>query len=85
MGAATPIRPYVGSRPMQPVPTPIRTTVTSSIRRLPYLSPMWPNSAAPTGRATNPTANVANDANVPASGSSSGKNCRENTSAAAEP
>jgi hypothetical protein len=39
----------------------------------------------PTGRATNPTANVVNASRVPTSGSKLGKNSLLNTSAAAVP
>jgi hypothetical protein len=56
-----------------------------SIRLRPIRSPKWPNRIAPSGRATNPTANVASDASVPASGENDGKNTAPNTSAAAVP
>lgn len=53
--------------------------------RRPSRSPKCPSTAAPSGRATNPTAYVAKASIVPISGSSDGKNSLLNTSAAAVP
>ena len=41
---------------------PMRMNVASSTGRRPYLSPRWPQMTAPSGRARNPTPNVAKDA-----------------------
>lgn len=46
---------------------------------------MCPNSTAPSGRATNPTPNVANAASVPAVGENVGKKSGPRISAAAVP
>ena len=51
----------------------------------PLRSPMWPKIIPPTGRATNPTANEANAASVPANSEKVGKNSRPKTSADAVP
>ena len=59
------------------------SAMTSAVLR-PDLSPMWPNRTAPIGRATNPTANVLNEAMTPTSGGIvDGKNSVGNTRAAA--
>ena len=67
------------------VAMPISSNVPTSATRLPYRSPMWPNSTAPSGRAKYPTANVANAANWPAVVENCGKNSTLNTRAAAWP
>src|SRR6478736_9106525 len=43
-------------------PTPINIKVRKSTGFRPIRSPRWPKTIAPTGRATNPTPNVAKDA-----------------------
>jgi len=73
MGAQTPIRSYVGSSPIAAVPPPISSSVTIRIDLRPILSPKWPKTIPPRGRATNPTENVAKTAIVPVRGSSLGK------------
>ncbi len=57
----------------------------TSIFLRPILSPKWPNTTPPTGRAKNPTPNVAKDSSVAIKGLCSGKNNFGNTSAAAVP
>ncbi len=49
----------------------------------PIRSPQWPKIAAPTGRAANPTAYVANDSSRPAYSVEAGKNSAGKMSAAA--
>ena len=51
----------------------------------PKRSPKCPKMIPPRGRAANPTPNAANDASVPARGSSDGKNNTPKTSADAVP
>ena len=74
-----------GSSPIRTVATPISSSVEISVRLRPIRSPKWPNTTAPTGRAKNATANVANEATVPAVAPSAGKNTFGKTSAAAVP
>ena len=57
-GAHQPIASYDGSRPIAAVPTPMITSVSSSIFLRPTRSPKWPKMKPPTGRARNPTAKV---------------------------
>ncbi|MFC7745143.1 hypothetical protein ACFQXA_36025 [Nocardiopsis composta] len=59
------------------------TSAHTSTGLRPYLSPRWPPTTPPSGRARKPTANVANDASTPATGLNSGKNSDPNTRAAA--
>ena len=61
-----------------------RSVTTSTLLR-PSLSPKWPKTTPPSGRATNPTAYVANASSVPTSGSKPGKKILLKTSAAAVP
>jgi hypothetical protein len=68
---------------MSVVAAPMTTSVVTRTTRRPYLSPMCPNSTAPSGRAAQPTPNVANAAMVPASGDALVKNSVPNTSAEA--
>lgn len=75
---------YVGTQPTATVEAPVSSETTRTGRR-PRRSPMCPNSTEPSGRATNPTPNVANAASVPASGENVGKNSGPRTSAAAVP
>ncbi|MCP9972349.1 hypothetical protein LUX57_50720 [Actinomadura madurae] len=72
--AAQPIVAAVGSRPMRKVAPPITTVEATSIGLRPYRSPKWPATAPPTGRATNPTAKVENEASVEAVSPSPEKN-----------
>ena len=53
---------------------PIVVSVATRTALRPTRSPKWPHNTPPTGRATKPTAKVANAANVPASGLDEGKN-----------
>jgi len=66
MGAATPMAAVPGSTPTSALDTPIITNVKISVALRPSRSLQWPKMAAPTGRAANPTAYVANEASVPA-------------------
>ena len=79
-GAAMPIWLYVGNSPIKKVPMPMMTMVAESIAFRPSLSPKCPNTAAPTGRARNPIAYVANATMVLTEASPTGKNSRLNTS-----
>ena len=85
IGAQTPTCEYVGSRPISTVATPMSISVVTSIDLRPILSPKWPKTMPPTGRAKKPTAYVAKAAIVPASASKFGKNSLLNTSADAVP
>ena len=80
-----PIASYVGSRPIAAVATPMISSEITSIDLRPTRSPKWPKMMPPSGRATKPTAKVANAASVPAVGSTFGKNSSSKTSAAAVP
>ena len=80
-----PIAAYPGSKPTRKVQTPISTSVTTSMVLRPTLSPKCPKIMPPKGRAMKATPNVANAANVPASGSNVGKNNWPKTKAAAVP
>ena len=55
-GAATPMEAYVGSRPIAKVATPMRKSEKTSIFLRPTLSPKWPKTTPPRGRATKPRA-----------------------------
>ena len=46
----------------------MRESAASTAGLRPCRSPKWPKTAPPMGRATNPTATVANEASVAASG-----------------
>ena len=71
---------------MSVVAPPIRTRAAASVPLRPTVSPMCPNTTAPNGRATRPTANVLNEAIRAAKGDRfAGKNTVGNTSAAAVP
>ena len=61
------------------------SSVHTRVRLRPMRSPKWPNRIAPTGRAKNATANVANDAMVAVTGSADGKKTVGKTRAAAVP
>ena len=51
-----PMVAYDGSRPIANVPTPIISSETTSMVLRPTLSPKWPNTTPPSGRATKPSA-----------------------------
>ena len=65
-------------------PPMISRVITRTVLR-PDLSPKWPKTMPPSGRATKPTAAVANASSVPTAGSKLGKKSWLNTSAAAVP
>jgi hypothetical protein len=56
IGASRPICAYVGRQPMRNVATPTRMMLNCSNRLRPYLSPKWPKTMPPSGRAMKPTA-----------------------------
>jgi hypothetical protein len=85
MGARMPMVLYVGRRPMRTVAAPMVMRDSTSIFLRPMRSPKWPNTTPPTGRARNPTPNVANDSRVPTRGLEFGKNSSGKTRAAAVP
>ena len=62
IGAAIPICANVGSNPMRAVATVITVNVRIRVDLRPIRSPRWPATKAPTGRARNPTPNVASAA-----------------------
>ena len=82
-GAASPTDAYPGSTPTTNVDKPMVDKASTSVFLRPILSPKWPKSADPMGRAMNAIANVASDAKVEVAGSFDGKNSRGNTSTAA--
>ena len=51
-GASTPTWAYVGRQPTSMVEMPIMNMHTSSTFLRPCVSPMWPSTKAPIGRAT---------------------------------
>ena len=51
---------------MRPVATPMIVIVTIRVLRRPIRSPRWPNTIAPSGRATKPSALVRNAGEGPA-------------------
>src|SRR5688572_13634742 len=74
---------YVGKRPTRVVAVPMVKSAMTRVGLRPSLSPKWPKSTPPTGRATKPTAAVLNEASTPATADDSGKNTAGKTSAAA--
>ena len=58
-GAAMPIDATVGSRPIAAVATPMISSVTMNAYLRPTMSPMRPNTSAPSGRTAKPAPNVA--------------------------
>ena len=60
--ATGPIVSIVGSRPTANVHTPMRVIVTMNVYLRPMRSPIRPNTTAPNGRTTNPTAKAASHA-----------------------
>jgi hypothetical protein len=70
---------------MRKVAPPTRSSVVMRTFFRPIRSPKWPKNRPPSGRAMNPTPNVANATSVPTAGSRSGKNSTLNTTAAAVP
>ena len=85
IGASTPTLAYVGSRPIANVASPITTSDNTSTGLRPTRSPRWPPRTPPSGRAANPTPNVANAASVPVIGFAPGKNAVPKYNAAAVP
>ena len=83
IGASTPIESAVGSKPMRNVADPIRTRHVTRAGLRPTLSPKWPKTRPPMGRAMKPAQKVLKASNVPRSGEASGKNSSPNTNAAA--
>ena len=75
----------LGIRPTPSVDNPITISVTTNVRLRPIRSPKCPNTAPPTGRATNAEANAPSDATVAMVGPRCGKKTFGNTSAAAVP
>lgn len=68
---------------MTTVEIPIVSNAATSVALRPMRSPKCPNTAEPTGRAKNASANVANDCSVAEVASDEGKNSAGNTSTAA--
>ena len=64
---------------------PIISSAVTSVFLRPSRSPKCPKRMLPNGLATSATPRVANDATVPATEPSAGKNSLPNTSAAAKP
>jgi hypothetical protein len=85
IGAATPMLANDGTQPIATVDKPMTSNDAISMRLRPRRSPKWPNRIAPSGRAMNPTANVARDSRTPAVAENDGKNSLPNTNAAAVP
>jgi hypothetical protein len=84
-GAAAPIMPAVGNKPMATVLRPISSRVATSVDLRPMRSPKWPKMIPPSGRATKPAVNVRKDRISPINGSTLGKNSAGNTRAAITP
>src|ERR1700733_1553333 len=82
-GASAPTWAAVGNAPIRLVAPPINTMVRARLRLRPIRSPIWPKTNPPTGRITNPTANVANASNVPSVEFCDGKKAWLNTMVAA--
>jgi len=74
---------YVGNRPTRVVAVPMVSNAMTRVGLRPNLSPKWPNSMPPTGRATKPTAAVLNEARTAATSLAPGKNSGPKTRAAA--
>ena len=74
-----PMAAYVGITPIRKVATPMISMVATRVFFRPIRSPMCPKIRPPTGRATKPTAKVANASSVPTAGSLLGKNNFGNT------
>jgi hypothetical protein len=68
MGASTPIPLYGGRQPTRNVEAPIKMSVKIKTVLRPNLSPTWPSTKAPTGRATYPTPKVARASRIPVAG-----------------
>jgi hypothetical protein len=75
----------VGSSPIRAVAIPIMRSESTSMALRPILSPKWPKTSPPMGRATKPTAYVEAEASLPAVSLNSGKKSAGNMSAAAVP
>ncbi len=81
----SPIWSYDGSNPIAAVPTPMISSVSSSIFLRPTRSPKWPKISPPTGRARKPTAKVPKAANCAVGPLSPLKKSLSKTSPAAVP
>ena len=68
---------------MRTVATPIVRSEATRVPLRPILSPKWPKTIEPMGRATNAAPNAANDLSSDWVGSSPGKNSAGKTSTAA--
>ena len=68
---------------MTTVEMPMVSSAATSVALRPTRSPKCPNTAEPSGRAKNASANVASDCRVAEAGSAAGKNSDGNTSTAA--
>src|SRR4029453_12028572 len=66
-GAQYPICANVGRQPIANVETPTRMMLSCSSCLRPHLSPKWPKTMPPMGRATKPTAYVTKAAMMPSS------------------
>src|SRR5580658_7373512 len=85
-GAIAPTRLYGGNRPIDVVVKPIMIIAKARHVLRPIRSPKWPNTIAPKGRATKPTADVLKEAMSATSGGRvAEKNNVGKTSAAAVP
>ena len=84
-GAATPMVAAPGTRPTPTVDRPMISNVAIRVCLRPSRSPKCPKTAAPTGRETKATPNVAKDAMVATVGDWWGKKTCGNTNAAAVP
>ncbi len=74
-GAAMPACWCVGSAPMRIVGTEMHRMLSSSVGRLPRVSPRWPNSIEPSGLAANPIAHTPQYPRDAVIASVAGKNC----------
>lgn len=72
-----------GTKPIRVVATPMSRMAVTSTGLRPYLSPKWPETIPPMGRATKPTATVANELSAATTSLPVAKNVLLNTSAAA--
>jgi hypothetical protein len=74
---------YVGRTPTSVVAVPTVKSAMTRVGLRPNLSPNWPNSMPPIGRAIKPTAAVLNEASTAATSLAPGKNRGPKTRAAA--
>ena len=80
-----PIIAWEGMSAIAVVERPISMRVAMRAGRRPCLSPMWPKTIAPIGRATKPTPKVASDRSSDVDSEAVGKNTWPKTRAAAAP